>query len=210
MDLIKLPQTTHKQVSHLLNVGATFTNDVFVKLLEDWNREREAVLNLQRRTDVGVKGSDTVTGTGTGTETETGSGGSYQVGNDLLEELGTFLHLVLRPSELDDVTLLRWVREVYNDLEEDKSNYNSAKRLFYYFYCAYMVRLRSGYRKEQDIHLRELISNFFNLFSLLADDCPMKLLLHDQVFGALVLLQTGGEHQSDELKRLSALHLTEA
>lgn len=46
-------------------------------------------------------------------------GGSYQVGNDFLEELGTFLHLVLRPSQLDDVTLLRRVGEIDNNLEVD-------------------------------------------------------------------------------------------
>lgn len=44
-----------------------------------------------------------------------------------------------------------------------------------------------------NVHLRELISNFFDLFSLLADDCPMELLLHDQVFGAFVFLETGNK-----------------
>lgn len=46
-----------------------------------------------------------------------GNGGTYQVSDDLLEELGTFLHLVLRPPQLDDVTLLRWVGEIDNHLE---------------------------------------------------------------------------------------------
>lgn len=50
------------------------------------------------------------------------------------------------------------------------------------------MRVEQGTERS---HLRELISNFFNLLSLLADDCPMKLLLHDQVFGALVLLEAG-------------------
>lgn len=31
---------------YLLDVGASFSNDVSVKLLEDWNRDRVAVLNL--------------------------------------------------------------------------------------------------------------------------------------------------------------------
>ncbi len=44
-------------------------------------------------------------------------------------------------------------------------------------------------RVGEKIHLRELVSNFFDLFSLLADDCPVELLLHDQVFGALVFLE---------------------
>ena len=52
------------------------------------------------------------------------------------------------------------------------------------------MRLRAV-RVRVNIHLRELISNFFDLFSLLADDCPMELLLHNQVFGALVFLETG-------------------
>lgn len=45
--------------------------------------------------------------------------GQYQFGDNFLKELGTFLHLVLRPSELDDVTLLRWVGEIYDHLEDD-------------------------------------------------------------------------------------------
>lgn len=98
-----------------------------MKLLEDGNREREAVLNLQRRTDAEVKGRDKEKHRQT--EAQTGSGGSHQVSDDLLEELGTFLHLVLRSSELHDVTLLRRVGEVNNDLEDDemtlKLNYNS-------------------------------------------------------------------------------------
>ena len=48
------------------------------------------------------------------------SGESYQVSNDFLEELGTFLHLVLRPSQLDDVALLRRVGEIDNNLEVDQ------------------------------------------------------------------------------------------
>lgn len=39
-------------------------------------------------------------------------------------------------------------------------------------------------------NLRELVSDFFNLFSLLADDCPMELLVHNQIFGAFVFLIT--------------------
>ncbi len=35
--------------SHLFDVGAALTNYVFVKLLEDGNGEREAVLNLQKK-----------------------------------------------------------------------------------------------------------------------------------------------------------------
>lgn len=34
--------------SHLFDVGATLANYVFVKLLEDGNGEREAVLDLQK------------------------------------------------------------------------------------------------------------------------------------------------------------------
>lgn len=41
---------------------------------------------------------------------------------------------------------------------------------------------------REKIHLRELVPDFFYLFSLLPNDCSMKLLLHDQVFGALVFL----------------------
>lgn len=40
-------------------------------------------------------------------------------------------------------------------------------------------------------HLRELVSDFFNLFALLADDCPMELLIHNQIFGAFVFLPMG-------------------
>lgn len=46
--------------------------------------------------------------------------GLYQVSNDFLEELGAFLHLVLRPSQLDDVTFLCRVGEIDNDLEVDE------------------------------------------------------------------------------------------
>lgn len=50
---------------------------------------------------------------------ENAYGGSYQVGDDFLQELCTFLHLVLRPSQLGDVTLLRRVGEIDNDLEAE-------------------------------------------------------------------------------------------
>lgn len=46
--------------------------------------------------------------------------GLYQVSNDFLEELGAFLHLVLRPSQLDDITFLCRVGEIDNDLEVDE------------------------------------------------------------------------------------------
>lgn len=46
--------------------------------------------------------------------------GLYQVSNDFLEELGAFLHLVLRPSQLDNVTFLCRVGEIDNDLEVDE------------------------------------------------------------------------------------------
>lgn len=49
-----------------------------------------------------------------------GGGGSYQVSNDFLKELGTFFHLVLRPSQLDDVALLRRVGEINNNLEVNR------------------------------------------------------------------------------------------
>lgn len=48
------------------------------------------------------------------------SGGSYQVSNDFLEELGTFLHLILWPSQLNYITFLSRVREIDNDLEDNK------------------------------------------------------------------------------------------
>lgn len=47
---------------------------------------------------------------------------------------------------------------------------------------------RGGGEKE---HLGELVSDFFNLFALLADDCPMELLIHNQIFGAFVFLPMG-------------------
>lgn len=50
-------------------------------------------------------------------QTKTINLGSYQVSNYFLKELGTFLHLVLRPSELDNVTLLRRVGEDDNHLD---------------------------------------------------------------------------------------------
>ncbi len=61
--------------------------------------------------------------------------GRYQVSDDFLEELGTFLHLVLRTSQLDDVTLLSRVGEVDNNLEEDdiklfKLNWNWIKQVY--------------------------------------------------------------------------------
>lgn len=43
--------------------------------------------------------------------------GPYQLADDFLEKLSTFLHLVLRPSQLHDVALLRRVGEIDNDLE---------------------------------------------------------------------------------------------
>lgn len=48
--------------------------------------------------------------------TESRRGVSYQVRNDFLEELGAFFHLVLGSPQLDDVALLRRVREVNNHL----------------------------------------------------------------------------------------------
>lgn len=42
---------------------------------------------------------------------------TYQVSDDLLEELGTFLHLILWPSQLDNVTLLCWIRKIDDHLE---------------------------------------------------------------------------------------------
>lgn len=49
-----------------------------------------------------------------------------------------------------------------------------------------------GQGDGEEENLRELVSDFFNLFSLLADDCPVELLIHNQIFGAFVLLVTGG------------------
>ena len=88
-----------------------------MKLLEDGNREREAVLNLEEKESCCEV---TSRGTETGEETKIERAGSYQVGNDFLEELSTFLHLVLRAPQLDDVTLLRRVGEIDNDLEADE------------------------------------------------------------------------------------------
>lgn len=88
-----------------------------MKLLEDGNGEREAVLNLEERERAAVKSG----GTESGGETKMERAGSYQVGDDFLEELSTFLHLVLRPSQLDDVALLRRVGEIDNDLEADEA-----------------------------------------------------------------------------------------
>lgn len=45
-------------------------------------------------------------------------------------------------------------------------------------------------------NLGELVSDFFNLLSLLADDCPVELLVHNQVFGAFVFLETKGKNVS--------------
>lgn len=49
----------------------------------------------------------------------------------------------------------------------------------------------NGRGNEGKGHLGELVSDFFNLFALLADDCPMELLIHNQIFGAFVLLPMG-------------------
>lgn len=102
----------------------------------------------------------------------------YQVRDDLLQELGTFLHLVLRTPQLDDVALLRRVGEINDDLKADG---DEVKRL--------NKSLHSSDNEVWDqSHLRKLVSNFFDLFPLLSDDCPVELLLHDQVFGPLILL----------------------
>ena len=50
------------------------------------------------------------------TETRPESGESYQVCNDFVKELGTFLHLILGSPQLDNVTLLWRVGEIDNDL----------------------------------------------------------------------------------------------
>lgn len=44
---------------------------------------------------------------------------SYQICDHPLQELPTFLHLILRPPELHYVTLLGWVREIYDDLRRN-------------------------------------------------------------------------------------------
>lgn len=46
--------------------------------------------------------------------------GLYQVRDDLLQELGTFLHLVLRTPQLDDVALLRRVGKINDDLKANE------------------------------------------------------------------------------------------
>lgn len=85
-----------------------------MELLEDGHGEREAALNLQggRQTCISVGRTAEVA-------FRSRRGGSYQVRNDFLEELGAFLHLVLGPPQLDDVALLRWVGEVNNHLEAE-------------------------------------------------------------------------------------------
>lgn len=42
---------------------------------------------------------------------------SYQVCHHLLHVLGALLHLILGPSKLDDVALVRWIREVDDNLQ---------------------------------------------------------------------------------------------
>lgn len=99
--------------SHLLNVGAALADDVLVELLEDGHGEREAALNLQegRQSCISVGRTEKVA------IRSRRDGGSYQVHNDFLEELGAFLHLVLGSPQLDDVALLRRVGEVNNHLK---------------------------------------------------------------------------------------------
>lgn len=118
-----------KNKSHLLNVSAPFANYVLVKLLEDGNGEREAIFNLWEKENCHETERNSW-GTGRGTKTK--NGGSYQVSNDFLEKLGTFLHLIFRTSQLDDVALLRRVGEIDNDLEASemiiiKLNYSWVK-----------------------------------------------------------------------------------
>lgn len=54
---------------------------------------------------------------------------SYQISNDFLKELGTFLHLILRASQLDNVTLLRRVGEVDNDLDAQQITLSKQSKL---------------------------------------------------------------------------------
>lgn len=65
-----------------------------------------------------------------------------------------------------------------------------------------------GQGDGEEENLRELVSDFFNLFSLLADDCPVELLIHNQVFGAFVLLVTGARSFSDLWKTMVPKHRT--
>lgn len=42
----------------------------------------------------------------------------YQICHHLLHVLGAFFHFILGPSELDDVTFLRWVWKVDDNLQQ--------------------------------------------------------------------------------------------
>lgn len=50
---------------------------------------------------------------------------------------------------------------------------------------------RDGRVYGEKEHLGELVSDFFDLFALLADDRPVELLIHNQIFGAFVFLSMG-------------------
>lgn len=146
-----------------------------MELLEDGHREREAALDLQegRQGSVKVGWAEKVT-------MRRQRGVSYQVRNDFLEELGAFFHLVLGSPQLDDVTLLCRVREVNNHLD--------AEEIMITKITNYWVKKGAG---GQEGHLGKLVPNFFYLFALLSNDCAMELLLHNQVFSALVFLLAG-------------------
>lgn len=91
-----------------------------MKLLEDGNRECEAVLDLQKEQRDVVKSAVNVCAAEIKCHMKKGS---YQVCNDFLKKLGAFLHLILWASQLNNVTLLRWVREVDNHLEDNQTIY---------------------------------------------------------------------------------------
>lgn len=112
---------------------------------------------------------------------------SYQVCDEFCQKLGTLLHLVLGPSQLHNVTLLSRVGEIDHDLKEsiqNKSDFTLEREVI-------LLKSLKGQKKIEPRYLWELIPDLFDLLPFLADDGAVELLLHNQVFGTLVLLPRG-------------------
>lgn len=113
----------------------------------------------------------------------------YQVGHHLLHVLCAFFHLILGPSELDNVTFLRWVWKVDDDLEQTITNSSSVTGSDWIPEQCPSTPPGGLENALGNPHLWEFVPNLTDPLALLANDGAVEPLLDEEVLGALVLLE---------------------
>lgn len=106
----------------------------------------------------------------------------YHFSHHFLHKLCAFFHLSARATQLYNVTFLRWVREVDDDLKA------RGKKGYFSLICKQKHVIRKINHASQNTYLRELIPNFLNFLPFLSNDGSMKTLFNDHVLCTLILL----------------------